>query len=242
MRAETLAERYGPPGSFTFLQTYAARNGAEQASGASERATQAAYDFNLSCAADFQAIVPAIGSSAAQASAAGESSSPPVPRPTRPGKVAGMAAARAMAGTASNGSAPPPPPRKGGGECGGGGDGGGGDGGGGGGDGGGGDGGGGCGEPFVLAEPLALPALTASATLIRHVQKAVTKKARKARGLNGRKDYALNKVFVWAAMQEQVRLNAAKHKRLCSPPLLAALLDAATACSPSLLITGSQHL
>ena len=61
-----------------------------------DRLVKAAYDFNLNFAASFHADVPAVGSSAAHASAI-EAPNPPSPRPTRPGKEAGMAAARSMA-------------------------------------------------------------------------------------------------------------------------------------------------
>ena len=77
---------------------------------ADDRLVKAAYDFNLNFAAQFAPnIVPA----QAQEGAAGSSSNAPAvplvasPRPTRPGKEAGMVAARAMA---SGGRVPAPPP------------------------------------------------------------------------------------------------------------------------------------
>ena len=89
----------------------ARQGGPEYDQEADDRLVKAAYDFNLKFAAQFSpTAVPA----PVAEGAAGPSANPPVvppvasPRPTRPGKEAGMAAARAMA-SGGRVSAPPPP-------------------------------------------------------------------------------------------------------------------------------------
>ena len=79
---------------------------ARQASGAydqeaDDRLVKAAYDFNLSYAAQYRAELPSsngAGSSSAHGAAAAAAPTPP--RPSRPGKERGMEAARALAGGA----------------------------------------------------------------------------------------------------------------------------------------------
>jgi hypothetical protein len=59
--------------------------------------------------------------------------------------------------------------------------------------------------PALLPSPMPLPALNISPELREHVEKMVKKKPRHKQGLNGRKDFALDKVLVWRQVKQQVR-------------------------------------
>jgi hypothetical protein len=59
--------------------------------------------------------------------------------------------------------------------------------------------------PALSPSPMPLPALNISPTLREHVEKMVKKKPRHKQGLNGRKDFALDKVLVWHQVKQQVR-------------------------------------
>jgi hypothetical protein len=59
--------------------------------------------------------------------------------------------------------------------------------------------------PALLPSPMPLPALNISPELREHVEKMVKKKPRHKQGLNGRKDFVLDKVLVWRQVKQQVR-------------------------------------
>ena len=58
---------------------------------------------------------------------------------------------------------------------------------------------------FNSPSPMPLQALNMSPELREHVEKMVKKKPRHTQGLNGRKDFVLDKVLVWHQVKNQVR-------------------------------------
>ena len=58
---------------------------------------------------------------------------------------------------------------------------------------------------FKSPSPMPLQALNISPELREHVEKMVKKKPRHKQGLNGRKDFVLDKVLVWHQVKNQVR-------------------------------------